>query len=533
MKKVFIPLALIMIVILLVTGCGNTSSTTTTASTTIKPPPTTGSTSTSTSTTPTVTIKKGGTLRVLYGLSPSSIPGWPGDTANFQKLWANWTVFEPLARLGADNQPIPWLATSWKWGPANAYIDFTLRQGVKFSDGTVFNADAVVLDWNQLITDKDAATTNWDTVTKVDANTVRLTLKKFTVDFWASVAGWSAFIVSPTVLAQGLPYTIEHPTGTGPFLYKSFEKDVSLKFVKNPDYWQAGKPYLDGIDMITVKEILTAKAKMEAGEGDMYVLQQGETLKYLADKGFNIDAQYGGTNFLIFDTANEGSVTNDPNIRMAIEYSINKQEMVDAMGYGYYVVNNQLAPPGNPAFVKTLPSRDYNPAKAKELLKAAGYETGLKLHFINDVNGSDAATYLKSYLEAVGITVELELIDNAKYWDYAMNGWTGILNAGYAINPILPSVLRGYFPPIGVINKSCAIPQAILDKCAAAMVETDTAKYQAMSDEIVKDLYDICFFVCIDSNAMGDALATYVKGANRNSYIDFSVWDTAETWLDK
>jgi peptide/nickel transport system substrate-binding protein len=530
MKKAFIPLAILMIVILLVSACGKT--TTTSATTTIKPPPTTG-TSTSTVTTPTEVVKKGGTLRILYGLSPSSIPGWPGDTANFQKLWANWTVFEPLVRIGADNQPIPWLATSWVWGPANAYIDFTLRQGVEFSDGTVFKSNAVKLHFDQLITDADSATTNWDKVEVIDDYTVRLYLKTYTVDFWGSVGGWTAFIVSPTVLAQGLAYTIEHPTGTGPFLYDTFEKDVTLTFNKNPNYWQEGKPYLDRIEMITVKEILTAKAKMEAGEGDMYVLQQGETLKYLGDKGFNIDAQYGGTNFLIFDTANEGSVTNDPNIRMAIEYAINKQEMVDAMGYGYYVVNNQLAPPGNPAFVADLPSRDFDPVKAKQLLKDAGYETGLKLHFINDINGADAATYIKSYLEDVGIEVEQELIDNAKYWDYAMNGWTGILNAGYAINPILPSVLRGYFPPIGVINKSCAIPQTILDKCAAAMVETDNAKYQALSDEIVRDLDEICFFVCIDSNAMGDALGTYVKGANRNMYIDFSVWDAAETWLDK
>jgi len=110
MKKFLIPLALVMVVILLFTGCGGgttttPSTTTTTAGPSIKPPVSTE------------TIKKGGTLRILYGLSPQSTPGWPGDTANFQKLWLCFTVFEALVKQDAAGQPVPYLATNGYGAP--------------------------------------------------------------------------------------------------------------------------------------------------------------------------------------------------------------------------------------------------------------------------------------------------------------------------------------------------------------------------------------------------------------------------------
>ena len=543
MKKILIPLALIMVIILLFTGCGGTSTTTTTSKTTtaaptpsIKPPISTLTSSTTAAPTttakPTATIKKGGTLRYLYGLSPQSTPGWPGDTANFQKLWTCFTVFEALVKQDSAGQPIPYLATKWQWGPNNTYITFTLREGVKFHDGTPFTAEAVKLDYDQLIKDKNTVTLNWDRWEVNSEYIITLYLKKYQTDFWGSISGWNSFIVSPTVLKQGVEYTKEHPVGTGPFKYESFEIDVSLKFVKNPDYWQPGKPYLDAIHMFTVKEALTAQAKMEAGEGDILGLQQGKVLHDMAAKGFNIIAQYGGTEILLFDTMNEGAVTNDPNVRKALEYATDKQEIVDALGYGYFVVTNQVSPPSNPTYNKDIVGRDYNPAKAKELLKAAGYETGLTIHLIVTSDTQDLGQYLQQYWKAVGITTELELIDNAKFWNYAYTGWKGVMCIGYSIGTNFASVIRGYFPPTGIIDVSTKIPQAILDKCAEAIVETDTAKFNALQKEITQMIFDDCSILPFYSNAMGDVLSNKVKDSGKYDYIDFSGWEPENCWLD-
>jgi peptide/nickel transport system substrate-binding protein len=537
MKKALVALTFIMVAILLVTGCGKaTTSTATTPSATpsIKPilP---SSTPTATQTTTTQAVKKGGTLKFLYPFSPTSTPGWPGDTTNLQKLWTCWVVFEGLVKLGTDGQPIPWLATKWTWSPDNKYIDFTLRQGVKFSDGTVFNADAVKLDFDQLIADKDNSTTNWDHTEKIDDYTFRLYITNFTVNFWGSICNFNTVIVSPTVLKQGVDYTKEHPVGTGPFLFKSLEKDVQMSFVKNPDYWQTGKPYLDGIDMITVKESLTQQAKLQTGEGDLLVLQFGKINQDMANKGFNVLAQYAGTCFMMFDTKNPDAVTNDPNVRMAIDYALNKKAIVDAIGYGYQQVNDQLMPLENPGFNKNLSSRDYDPQKAKDLLAAAGYADGFKLHMIA-MTGADSESlmvFLQQYLGDVGITVDTEMVDNAKFWNYLGTSWNGVMVTNYTTGVYLPAFIKSSFSSASPYNKSVALPQDLLDKCDAAVVINDTAKFKVASDEIAKIIWDQCLFVPIYSAAGADIVAKYVKDSGIMDFIDWSIWDPASCWLDK
>ncbi len=530
MKKTFLlSLALILVVVLLVTGCGKPSPTPTST-----PPPT--ATKPTASPTPTApTIKKGGTLRFIYQYSPASIPGWPGDTTNPQKLWTCWIAFEALVKLDAAGKPGPWLATDWKWGPDNAYIDFNLRKDVKFHDGTSFTAESVVTHVNQLFTDKDSATTNWDRIEKTGDYSFRLYLKVYMRDFWNSLAAWSMFFTSDTQLKEkGLDYVKEHPVGTGPFKFASFEKDVSLKFVKNPSYWQAGKPYLDAIEYYTTKEELTQQAKMEANEGDILTLKTGKILQDLGKKGFVVITQTGSSNFIIFDTANEGAITNNAKVRQAIEYAINKQEIADALGYGGMKPNNQVPFLGNPAFNPNLPTREFNPAKAETLLAEAGYPGGLTLKMVSEVSGQDFAIMFQQYLADVGITLELEMVDNAKLWNYLFTGWTGMISTGYAMGTNLPNFIRTYFPPIGVFDVSVKIPDDILAKCNAAMVEKDDAKFQVMSNEISQWIFDEAFFIPTVGVAMGYILRTEVKDHDlMTKFVDFTVWSPENTWLDR
>ena len=438
-----------------------------------------------------------------------------------------------MVKQDSAGQPIPYLASSWEWAADKSSINFTLREGIKFHDGTPFNADAVKLDFDQLIADKDSAAINWDHWEIKNAYSVTLYLKKYQTDFWGSISGWNSFIVSPTVLKQGVAYTKEHPVGTGPFKFDSFTLDVSLKFVKNPDYWQPGKPYLDGISMFTVKDPLTQQLKMVAGEGDVLALQQGKYLKDLADKGFNVIAQYGGTEILLPDTMNAGSVTNDPNVRKALEYAVDKQAVVDALGYGYFVVTNQISPPSNPTYNKDIVGRDYSPTKAKELLTAAGFATGLKVHLIVTSDTQDLGQYLQQYWKAVGVDTELELIDNAKFWNYAYTGWTGMLCIGYSISTNFPSVINGYFPPVGIIDVSTKLPQAIIDKTKLAIVETDPAKFAQYTKELTQMFFDDCSVIPFYSNAMGDVLSNKVKDSGKYDFVDFSGWTPEKCWLDK
>jgi peptide/nickel transport system substrate-binding protein len=551
MKKALIPLALIMVVLLIFAGCGEeTTPSATSTPTKTTPAPSQPTTAppittvapmepTATPTTPVSNIKRGGTLKYIYPYSPTSTPGWPADTANFQRMWMEWTVFEPLVKPDRRYQPTPWLAESWEWGPNNSYITFNLRQGVKYHDGSIFKAENVKFQGDLNIATYAAAAEIWDRWEIIDDYTVRLYLKEYRNNFWSGFYGIG--MCFPSVEAYkahggedgGEAWCKEHPIGTGPFTFEYYEQDVIIKLKAFPDYWQEGKPNLDGIDFVTVVETLTAQSAMQAGEGDVWALQQGKTLYDLKNQGFTVVYDYGGTDFLLPDTMNEESVTSDVRVRMAIEYALDKQAMADALGYGYLIPNNQWSPPFNPSFYADLPSRDYDPDKARQLLAEAGYPDGCKLHIIT-IGAEPEILSVQQYLEEVGFEVELESVDNAKFWNYCMTGWTGLLNVGYAIgSDNFPAALKAYFGPTAVIDVSLKIPDAVLAKVDAALLEQDPVKAKAMSDEIIQDLYDDCWMIPFYSNAMGFILRPELKDSGIEAFADWSQWSPEDAWLDE
>ncbi|HSW58630.1 MAG TPA: ABC transporter substrate-binding protein [Dehalococcoidales bacterium] len=535
MKKLVVILAIILVIAMAFTACAQATPTPTPTPTPTTPAVTPTQPVTTPATPATPAIKKGGTLRFIYQFSPASIPGWPGDTTNPQKLWTCWIVFEALVKLDSAGKPNPWLATDWKWGPNNTYIDLNLRQDVRFHDGTRFTANSVVAHVNQLFTDKDSATVNWDRIEKTGDFSVRLYLKTYMRDFWNNLAAWSMFFTSDTQLKEkGLEAVKKNPIGTGPFKFSSFEKDVSLKFVRNPDYWQVGLPHLDAIEFFTTKEELTQQAKMEANEGDVLVLKTGKILRDLGRIGLTVITMTGSSNFIMFDTKNEGAATNNPKVRQAIEHAINKQEIADTLGFGGMKPNNQIPFTGNPAFNPRVGTREYNPEKAKQLLREAGYPAGLNLTMISEVAGQDFAIMFQQYLAAVGITLKLEMVDNAKLWNYLFTGWTGMISTGYAMGTNFPNFLRTYFPPVGTFNVSVKLPDDIVAKANAAMVEVNDAKFQQMSDELIQWVWDTAFFVPTVGVAMGYIMRPEIKDHDLlTKFVDFTVWSPERAWLNR
>jgi len=529
MKKWFIPLTILLIIIMLLPACSKGAATTTAIKTT--PPKTTPATTTTAPTTP--TIVKGGTLRYIYPYSPISTPGWPLDDMNAQRMWMEWTVFEPLVKPDKNYQPTPWLATSWEWGPNNTFILFHLRENVKFHDGTTFTSEAVKLSGDLSIAAHEAYSQTWDHWEIINDNTIRLWLKWYQNDFWGNLMGISMCFFSPTAYkANGVDWMKEHPIGTGPFTFSSFEKDVTMKLLAFKDYWQPGKPNLAELDFITVKEALTAQANMQANQGDVWALQQGKNLFDMQNLGFTVVKDYGGSDFLMFDTKNADSVTNDVRVREAIEYAIDKDAMIKAIGYGMLMKTNQWSPPTNPSFNPNLPSRDYNPAKAKQLLADAGYANGCPLHIIT-IGAEPEILAVQQYLEAVGFKVTLESVDNAKFWNYCMTGWTGIMNVGYAVGFNFPAALIGYYGPNSVIDKSVLIPDDIIAEANAALKIMDPVAAKAASDKVIKDLYDICWEVFFYSNAMGFVLSTKLHDSGIEDFADWSQWSPENAWLSK
>jgi len=401
--------------------------------------PTTAPT-TSATPTPTEQGQYGGTLTILNALFPANNVGIPWDN-NIQSFWfIEYLYAEPLLVYTRQGTIEPWLAESWEVDATSdsPSITFSLRKGVKFHDGTDFNADAVKWQLDKDIETSQSNTVTWDSVEVIDTYTVKLNLTQFTNSIWYDLSGLNTdvFFISPTQYNEkGEDYAREHPVGTGPFKFNSFSKDEYAKWDRFDGYW-GGKPYLDHVETLVVKDLVTQQMAMRAGTGQVMFLMDPKTMNDMKDLDFNIIQFPAGSSVIVGDSANPDSPFADIKVRQAIDLAIDKKAVADAVGYGFMFPSSQLPPLGNPAQVSTIPNNPYDPDQAKQLLADAGYPNGFESTIITWQYDVDGALIVQQYLNKIGIDCTVDNVDNIKFWDYIYNGWNnGIMVWSMSFSP--------------------------------------------------------------------------------------------------
>jgi ABC-type transport system substrate-binding protein len=345
-------------------------------------------------------------------------------------------IFELLIRTDENEKLFPWLAESWKISPDSKSITFYLRKGVKFHDGTDFNAEAVKYNLEQVLAANIAGSSVLKKISSydiIDPYTIRLNLTAFDytllVRLGQSVIGMMA---SPTAM-QTKKTPEERAVGTGPFKFDSWSRDGFVKGVKNPNYWQKGKPYLDSITYKAITDVTVAIMSFKAGELDLEQNIDPVDAKQLQKDGYKVE-QSGVTwlHSLIPDGANPKSPFADIRVRQALEYAIDKKTHAEGVGMGAYTPLYQVAMPKDLYYDPSLQPREYNPAKAKQLLAEAGYPGGFKTKLVTDVRvRKDSLQAIQTYLKEVGIEVETDIADVARITALQRGGWEGILYPGF------------------------------------------------------------------------------------------------------
>ena len=372
----------------------------------------------------------GGVLKIIWHKGPKLF-GYPpkitGDDFDFATP-AVETLFFP----GDKYLPQPWLATDWKLAPDGLSLTISLRKGVKFHDGTDFNAEAA--KWN-LETNK-AATPELGVVKSIDVideHTIRLNLERFAVMLLSTLMETAGMMISPTAVANnGVEWACTHPVGTGPFKFESLVRDTSLKYVRFDDYWDKGKPYLSGIEYVIIPDPITGRLAFEAGEGHI-IFPTTPVATELVAKGYPITMSVTSLNFLTFDSTNPDSPFANKKVREAIEYAIDKASAMAATGGGLWLPEYQLCPPGFLSYIPDFEGRRFDPAKARQLLAEAGYAKGFKTKIILSTAffpKPDLFVIFQSYLRAVGIDVEIELATHGLWTSYRDKGWKDAIMLG-------------------------------------------------------------------------------------------------------
>jgi ABC-type transport system substrate-binding protein len=382
----------------------------------------------------------GGTLRIITSFDATAI-GYNPEIRSISDFMISATALEPLGRYDQDAKLVPFLADSWEADAASKTITIKLKKGIKFTDGTDFNAAAVQWNLEQYRLSNKPVFNEKDTksIEVLDDSTVRINLNTWDIGLLDAIVVIQ--MSSPTAFEKnGKEWAITHPVGTGPFVLDDWQKDVSVKFKKNENYWQKGMPYLDAVEWKIIGDPQTAEAALQAKEADAYFGASPQAAKNLAGSFqiVNLDNGNGSAGPTIYIAGDDASSPwANVKVRQALSYAIDRKALVDTLNFGYGMPTNQYSIPGTWSYNDDV-KIDYDPDKAKQLLSEAGYGKGFKTE-LTFANGPDAVqmyTAVQAYLADVGIDVQLVPVDNAKFREIsgANGSWKGLLGYVFRVD---------------------------------------------------------------------------------------------------
>lgn len=396
--------------------------------------------------------KSGGVL--VFARSGDSVGLDPARETDGESFYGATQVFDNLVEFKPGTTEIqPALAESWEIAENGMEVVFNLREGVKFHDGTDFNAEAVVFSLGrQLYEDHpyydlgpwkywgymDMSNIVKDIVA-VDDYTVKFVLKKKEAPFIANLAMDFASIVSPAAVKKYGEDFKNNPVGTGPFKFVSWKKDDTIVFERNDEYWRR-PAYLDRLILKVIPDATARYLALQKGEVDVVDFPSPEDLEAMKEDPEIKLVQQPGLNVGYLAMNCDKKPFDDKRVRQAMNYAINKDEIIAGVyGSAGTPAKNPL-PPTMWSYNDGIAPYEYNPEKAKELLAEAGYADGFSTTLWAmpvarpyNPNGRKVAEIMQAQLAEIGVEAEivsydwgtyLEKTDHGEH-DMALLGWTG------------------------------------------------------------------------------------------------------------
>ena len=339
-------------------------------------------------------------------------------------------IYDALTMPNADGGWTPYLAESLT--PNEDYTQWTItaRAGVKFHDGTDFDGAAIVENLERarkgITTGAVLRQVVSIEVAPDDPMSAIVTVEQPWVAFPYHMGGQAGYIASPTWLAASdADATLKtQPVGTGPFVYVSYEKDVSFKMKKNEDYWNQPYPYLDELEIQPINDALSRRDALLSGTIDMLHSANGQTIadaREATDYNLTEITNNGETAYTLLHVTQEGSPLQDQRVRCALAYATDESALIQAIGAG---VNQQASGPFSPTQVGYLEDTGFpmqqDMAKAQELIAAYKAENpgplSISLASTTDqTNAIIAQQQQQWWLEAGFDEVTIDQIDQASY----------------------------------------------------------------------------------------------------------------------
>ncbi len=381
-----------------VAGCGSSPSTTSS-------PPTKSSAG----------PQAGGTLNV--GIDSDFVTLSPAMSSALIDRQAFINIFDPLLKLSPSLTVEPNLATHWTITNGGKTYTLYLRHGVQFQDGTPFNAQAVLYNWQWEMNPANASPrrSNLALVQNLSAPNnyeVVVTLKAPFAAFLSMLTGRTGMISSPTAMQKwGSAYGL-HPVGTGPFQFVQWIKNDHMILERNPHYWQKGLPYLSKIVYTPIVNPLQEYNALVTGQENIIDSVPYQEMSQLKSNSSLVYAQKSGLGYDDMELNTTAAPFNNIHNREAVNYAINRQALNQLLFFGYATPAYSQFSPASWAYDASL-KVPYSHQLAKAQLAQAGNPNGFTFTLLGDNNPvtTQEMEAIQSELAKVGITMHIEPVD--------------------------------------------------------------------------------------------------------------------------
>ncbi|MFZ0214426.1 MAG: ABC transporter substrate-binding protein [Candidatus Dormiibacterota bacterium] len=441
----------------------------------------------------------GGTLTVGWAQPPDTLN--PATTGARDMGPIDETMFDTLVYLTKSNQPTPDLATKWTASADGLQYTFTLRHGVKFQDGTPFDASAVVANLQYIANPATKSTIALGllgpctTATADGQYQVTVHCSKAYSPLVAQLGEPYLGMQSPTAIKQYGPDLGDHPVGTGPFEFVSYTPNVSLTLQRNPAYEWAppaighnGPAKLQKLVFQVVTDNQARVSELQSGQSQMIDKTPGVFFKTLgASGGFRgITIPISGMGY--FAPINTSAwPTSDLAVRQAIQYAVNKPAMIKIADDGAYPPGWGVLQKGTPGFVDYQGKYPFNTQKAQQVLSAGGWTRSgggwtkdgkpLALTITTEGSGGDGAALAQAIqgdLQQIGMKVSIVQQGLPAWLASNLQGTFNLTALQYVA--VDPDALHFWFLPGQYYNWSHYTNAQLTNLIQQGQVESNTAK---------------------------------------------------------
>jgi peptide/nickel transport system substrate-binding protein len=469
---------------------------------------------------------------LVFGISADPTQTIPWLSTSTQSVQVLSQIYSTLLNTDSSLQPAAGLADLPKISDDGLTYTFTLKEGLKFGNGSALDSTDVKYTFDTIMDPATKATSasyfgSVKGVEAPDPRTVVVTLKAPDASFVSALSNVNTSVVPSDVPVESLS---TKPVGSGPYLFESRTPNQSITLKANPDYYQ-GEPGLPSVQFRIIADEKAMVSALRSGAVDMTVFDNSVTAKTATAATVKV-APVDQLSYHVLQLRADAPALGDVNVRLAISCAIDRKQVLDTAALGAGKVTGPITSPAYRSSPDSRPCPARDVAKAREHLAKAGKSGGFTINMITSQGlystAVNEAQNIQAQLKEVGIDVKLETLDSNAYVQRWIAGDfdTAIALNGGSTDP--NTMYARYFTSTGSFNKVAGYRSATLDKLFAdGKATTDTAQRKDIYARVSQELEDNAAWVWTYTGNLYIATNSAVKGFEARTNGDLgTLWKT-------